>query len=125
MQRPSTPAPGHGHAVHAVPATASDSTVQSSVTPLALSDNDSGSAPAALAPPQLDTIMEDHDPFDNLAVAEDASFARTAVRWCCLSAAARSSPFVSGVFCLFHAVVCAVARIAMIRKSFENIGALI
>lgn len=39
-----------------------------------------GTPPAASSSPQLDTIMEDHDPFDELWAAEDASFANASVR---------------------------------------------
>ena len=49
-------------------------------------DKDAGAAVpavAALPPSQLDTVMEDHDPFDDLSMTEGAIFADASVRCCC------------------------------------------
>lgn len=53
--------------------------------PSVSSDKDAGAAVAAvtaLPPSQLDTVMEDHDPFDELSAAEGTIFADASVRRC-------------------------------------------
>lgn len=63
---------------------------QCSTPPPSVSNiKDAGDAGAAIAaaaaspPSQLDTVMEDHDPFDDLSAAEGAIFADASVRKRC------------------------------------------
>lgn len=61
----------------------------STPSPSVSNNKDAGTAVSAVAAlpqsSQLDTVMEDHDPFEDLSAAEGAIFADASVRCCCYS----------------------------------------